>query len=336
MSASVFLSPFGENSLALAGPGDEQARCEGDNNAKPSRDHTRPTFSPAFPRSRACVCVRACVRACVGPGVRRVYYVCMRTSAASLTTSMCSSRCTLNKAALHATSVPRFAPRVFAASRRLPLLAARQRGLSTPASGRTLLAALVERSPVLTPDLPDHETKHATWRARLEALHKTYPAVLTQAEEGPDQQRARERAVSIVDDWGTREGEGDRSGDETSLDRRLSQRVYLLVRVDGKWVLPQREWAGPPETSRDVLNKALEAACGTDIKLHPTGNAPFGHLPNLAGGSTTFLWRYLHVAGDVQPGSEVDQHAWLTKAELVEHLDEPLGQLVLDICGPYD
>ena len=109
----------------------------------------------------------------------------------------------------------------------------------------TVLAALVERTPVLTPDLREWEEKQLRHTAALEAAQKVSPSAITAAEEGPDQQRARLRMEGLVERESTREGEGDRTGDMRSLDRRLSQRLYLLVRVGGRWQLPQEAWTAP-------------------------------------------------------------------------------------------
>lgn len=212
----------------------------------------------------------------------------------------------------------------------------RPRLLSASASTRTLLGLLVERTPQLTPDLPDYEIVNDERKIKLEALHKVSPAAITSAEETPDQERARKRLEALIESEGGREGEGDRSGDLTSLDRRLAQRVYLLVRVGDVWQLPQREWAGPPETAREALAAALEASCGAELNLHPMGNAPLGHLPDSAPDSTLFVWRYQHVSGQVTKTSAIDEYAWLTKDEIVERVADPLGAFCKDICGPHD
>jgi hypothetical protein len=225
----------------------------------------------------------------------------------------------------------RGAPSAFGAA-----AAFRPRMLSGTAGSRTLLGLLVERSPQITPDLHDWERTEDERKERLEALHKVSPAALTMSEESPDQERARKRMEQLVEREGSREGEGDRTGDLTSLDRRLAQRLYLLVRTGDEWQLPQREWAGAPQTAREALEAAVVANCGSELKLHAMGNAPLGHLPDDAGSSTLFVWRYLHVSGQVVKTTDIDEYAWLTKDELCERVAQPLGALCRDICGPFD
>ena len=209
-----------------------------------------------------------------------------------------------------------------------PLVA--RRALGGGAAPPTLLAALIERSPLLTPEMSELEQQQQERSEAFEALHKVYPSSLTSAEEGPDQQRARLRMESILENEASREGEGDRTGDERSLDRRLAQRLYLLVRdgPNGPWRFPQREWAGPPERARDGLQSAIEATCGEALSVHQMGNAPLGHLP----ASNLFVWRFLYVAGHVDDDLE---HAWLTRDELTERVDGELGELAKLVCGPY-
>ena len=217
---------------------------------------------------------------------------------------------------------------------RRPLLGSLR--LLSAAKSTTVLAALVERSPQLTPDLPDYELEHRERQLALEAKHKVYPAVMTAAEEGPDQQAARQRLEQLIEREGSREGEGDRSGDEHSLDRQLAKRLYLLVRDGaGQWSLPQQEWRGPPETARAGVQRAVETACGASLAVHQMGNAPLAHLPSEDGSSTLFIWRCLYVGGQVDaPGSS--DYAWVTRDELLERVDAPLKELAATACGPFE
>ena len=203
-------------------------------------------------------------------------------------------------------------------------------------STRTMLAALVERSPQLTPDLPDYEVEHRERQLALEAMHKVYPEVLTASEEGPDQQAARLRLEDLLEREGSREGEGDRTGDQHSLDRQLTKRLYLLVRgADGQWSLPQQEWRGPPESARDGVQRAVSTACGDALRYHQMGNAPLAHLPSEDGSATLFLWRCLYIDGQVDAPDGGD-YAWVTRSELLDRVDAPLQELAGVACGPYE
>jgi len=118
---------------------------------------------------------------------------------------------------------------------------------------------------VVTPELPAWKRESLELRERLSAhLSKVYPEQLTVAQEGPDRRQARLRAAAIIESEGAREGEGDRTGDETSLDRKLAHRLYLVLREGGAWRLPQVHWSGGVEapTVRQCLGEHLSASCG--------------------------------------------------------------------------
>jgi hypothetical protein len=196
----------------------------------------------------------------------------------------------------------------------------------------TILAALVERSPQLTPEPSPLERAQLEHSLRLETLHKSYPSAMTVAEEGPDQQRARLHTEALIEREASREGEGDRTGDMRSRDRRLSQRLYLLVQRDGAWGFPQGAWE-PRESARDGLRRAVVASCGEELDTHQMGNAPVGHLP-LSSGDTLFLWRHLYVAGDVDAEAQ-REYVWVTKDELSDYLEPELLSFATVACGPF-
>eukprot|EP00316_Scyphosphaera_apsteinii_P012615 CAMPEP_0119299972 /NCGR_PEP_ID=MMETSP1333-20130426/1981_1 /TAXON_ID=418940 /ORGANISM="Scyphosphaera apsteinii, Strain RCC1455" /LENGTH=219 /DNA_ID=CAMNT_0007301581 /DNA_START=97 /DNA_END=756 /DNA_ORIENTATION=- len=187
--------------------------------------------------------------------------------------------------------------------------AAPPRGISHPHFGRmklhrffsaraggTIFAALVERIPILTPELP-------AWRLEIQdaldqrtiALSKAYPAQYTEADEGPDRRRAREKLLKLIECDGSRLGEGDHTDDKRSLDRQLTCRLYLLLQINGRWQFPQVPWepdasnAIPNETIRSCLLRGLAAQCGDYLDVHWMGNAPLAHLVDESRGTTSFF-----------------------------------------------
>ena len=183
------------------------------------------------------------------------------------------------------------------------------------------------------PDLPDW------WQQRLEAkshlvhFQKVYPKELTDAEEGPDQKRAREKVAMVLERDGGRLGAGDKSGVEATLDRKLAQRLYLVVCVDGTWQFPQAAWSSG-QTAHACVMQGVARRCGSTMTLHALGNAPIAHL-ELADDAKVFYYRLLLTDGDVELGDGVSDHAWLTKDELGERLDPATSALAADFTGPY-
>ena len=101
--------------------------------------------------------------------------------------------------------------------RSLPVASVR-RLCSGSGGGGATLSALIERLPVVTPELSEWEVE---WREAREALvisrAKVYNAEFTAAEEGPERTRARLRLEQVVESMGGRQGEGDTTGDESSM-----------------------------------------------------------------------------------------------------------------------
>jgi len=219
---------------------------------------------------------------------------------------------------------------------------AKVRAAEPSSSSSAVLAALVERIPVLTPDEPAWETENREQKEAWVAARrsKQYPSQFTEVEEGPSRKTSRLRAERILASDGVRQGTGDASGDTSSLDRELSKRLYLCVRIDGQWQLPQGRWQ-PPESARDGVLRHLAEACGDGLAVHPVGRAPVAHVPARAevdgdDGAATFFWRLQLLSGapQLQPG--VERYAWLTAAELGDKLDGEAAAVLAEVCGPHE
>ena len=208
-------------------------------------------------------------------------------------------------------------------------------GIDPSAPCDATLAALVERLPVLTPELPAWQAEHVEQRHELAAASaKVYPSQLTEAEEAPDTRQARLRVDAIIKAEGQREGAGDREGDERTTDRRLAQRLFLLLRVDGEWRFPQARWAAPA-SAQECLEEEVSASCGEALELSWVGHAPLAHLEQP--GERTFWWKAQLLGGEVVPAAGID-FAWLTREELDERLagaDPELRRLTAEMCGPF-
>jgi len=197
----------------------------------------------------------------------------------------------------------------------------------------TVMAAVIERSPVLTPDLPDYQQAHFKRREGYIKLQKVYPTQLIEAEEGPDQARARQRVETLLGRYGGRLGAGDTSGEQATLDRKLAQRLYLVLCVDGVWQFPQASWQ-EEQTAHECVSLEVAKRCGESLKCHPVGNAPMAHLER-PDDTKIFFYRLMHVDGVVEPTEGVSDHAWLTKEELLSKLDPATGALTQEMCGPF-
>eukprot|EP00964_Phaeocystis_antarctica_P107629 scaffold72311_cov68-Phaeocystis_antarctica.AAC.2 len=182
--------------------------------------------------------------------------------------------------------------------RSLPVASVR-RLCSGSGGGGATLSALIERLPVVTPELSEWEVE---WREAREALvisrAKVYNAEFTAAEEGPERTRARLRLEQGPNPGLARPRQNPRLAEPRQLcyshvcaspwtDRKLAERVYLLLQAeDGSWGLPQQPWA-PPARARDGLQALIAASCGDELQTHQVGNTPVRshgrNVPWLAG-----------------------------------------------------
>ena len=193
-----------------------------------------------------------------------------------------------------------------------------------------VLAAIVERLPLLVPELPTWQREAVALRERVAAgSAKQYPSEFIDAEEGPDRKQARERVEGLIQREASRLGSGDQDDDERIMDRRLAQRLYLLANgANGKLQFPQARWEAGG--IRETLAAALAQSCGDGLDWHFLGNAPIAHWADKEREVVHFFFRVQLLGGGVN-----GKCVWLPKEELAERL-EGGGPLVLEMCGPQD
>ncbi|XP_061424900.1 large ribosomal subunit protein mL46 isoform X1 [Lethenteron reissneri] len=137
---------------------------------------------------------------------------------------------------------------------------------------------------------------------------------------------------------GSRVTDADTRDDRTSLERRLDDKLVLIVQQrlgqEDVWLLPQVAW-NEGETLRDTAERALGDAAGSGLQAKFMGNAPFGFYrykfpvamrqPS-AIGAKVFFFKAVLLGGDVT-GTVADagatagpRHVWVTRRELKDYL----------------
>ena len=107
-------------------------------------------------------------------------------------------------------------------------------------SNRATLTALIERIPVLVPEAPQWKVEVREVQAARRLLQsKMWPEELTFAEEGPDRTRARLKLDEIIQTEAVNADAASTIDNERSTQRAMRQRLFLLLKVDGRWQLPQ-------------------------------------------------------------------------------------------------
>ena len=141
------------------------------------------------------------------------------------------------------------------------------------------VATAVERTPVVMPDPEDWELEMWELQARLEEFEgfDYPPAVLNAGARGAPKERSGppknipEEILALAN----RETDADRADDRQSLERRLADSLYLLVKSGGAWTLPGVA-LDEEESVRDAALRALDEHCGDDLYTYVLGAAPVG------------------------------------------------------------
>jgi large subunit ribosomal protein L46 len=202
------------------------------------------------------------------------------------------------------------------------------------ASGPYYSACVFERLPIIMPLPAEWEMEYAAWRQKFqERRQKKLPSQLV--EEKKVVEDALNPSMEVQWTPAPRETAADRSGDRTSLRRRLDQRIFMLLHCadqgnDG-WEFPCVQLE-EEETTRAGAERALREALGSDgFQPYFVGNAPAGHAAYAGeGGGTVFFHRCQLIQG--RPGITTDaarrwkELVWAAKDEFAEYIshDETL------------
>ena len=190
---------------------------------------------------------------------------------------------------------------------------------------RPLIAnMIVERLPVVTPEPEAWEVEYRSWseerRAKfLRELPNDLVDPKGEFEELVDPEESRFTPAS-------RETPADVSGDARTLERKLDQFLFLVVRdaATKKWGFPRLVNPEDGETTmRATAKAAMDACVGDSIETFLVGNAPAGHwpeqpTPGAAGGEggTNFYHRAQWLEGDLRLTEKYTDFKWLTKVLL--------------------
>eukprot|EP00956_Cyclotella_meneghiniana_P015182 scaffold23035_cov73-Cyclotella_meneghiniana.AAC.8 len=210
------------------------------------------------------------------------------------------------------------------------------------------VAAMVERLPVVTPDMPDWEEDYEMLRAYLDTYGRELPDAFMPPDKPEDHivPTDEELLAGLPFTPAPRETEHDESGNVKTLDRRLKERVYLTVRAcEGnkngpRWTLP----SVIPENDETLLQaaqRAVSVAAGDDLVLWCPGNAPMAvnfrqYNKNLPEdfrqnyyGEKILYYRVQHDSGDIDESvclkNGAKDYAWLTREEVVEVVGKERG-----------
>jgi large subunit ribosomal protein L46 len=187
---------------------------------------------------------------------------------------------------------------------------------------------VVERTPALMPDPEDWELAMWELQASLE-VHDgfDYPVSVGGGTSAEREAAPRKEIPEEIRALMNRETDADRAGDVRSLERKLAESLFLLVKdsAEAPWRLPAAA-LGDDGFLREACEGVLAAQCGPELYTYVLGNGPAGawDAETAAGGlERTFFMRAivvdLYTSGPVDPALTHD-HTWVTKAELPDHI----------------
>ena len=212
------------------------------------------------------------------------------------------------------------------------------------------VAAVVERLPVVTPDMPQWESDYWQLRDYLDCFDKEYPEgnpFMAPHDEAAETRTYEDIIASLPEGLrpAPRETEADHSGYVHTLDRALKQRVYLTIpnTATASEEQSKMHWDFPTtdlkldgsETLVDAAKRAVKDAVGSKLEVFAFGNAPIAFdyrlyplrddTDNAVQGEKIFYYRLQRDEGGAVVKNPKDC-AWLTREEIVQGMMEALGE----------
>lgn len=216
----------------------------------------------------------------------------------------------------------------------------RSRFLCTQAASeasKIIGAAMLERLPVITAAAPEWEVQHHAWLQGFRTdPRKQYPPQFT----GVNRSGSTETDTSSMWQPASRVTQADKSGDTKTLNRRLDQRLVLLLKAPkgpegcSVWQLPTVEHRSP-ESIRDTAERAVSTVLSTSrLRTFTLGNAPAAAYPQPDRLGTLFYVKMQLIEGTVEAeppsGARWHDFAWVAADELPHYFqeDEPQAEIL--------
>lgn len=202
---------------------------------------------------------------------------------------------------------------------------------------RIVGATILHRYPVITKDPEQWEEEMLELQDKLSGLRKEWLLNQirgTDADIIPDIDPSYEEILeSLPFEPAPRVTEADESNDRKSLDRRLQDSLFLIVkrnRSSNSWQFPQGRWR-PQETLREVSERVIDRAVGK-VNRYFISNSPQGHYvykypaelqqKRDSFGAKVFFYRAQLIAGNVKLETKLyTDYAWIARDEVEEYFD---------------
>jgi large subunit ribosomal protein L46 len=221
---------------------------------------------------------------------------------------------------------------------------------------RVLSAGVLERLPVIQPDLKDWEMDFAVMKhekalredQRLEDdfwfMEPGTKHIQPEEAPWPNAEDDPEEIVGAGFHLAPRETEDDANNNRKSLNRALKGRVFLLVKnhkdVKFPWFFPVGQ-KQDEEKMRDAALRLVNEAVGDEIEANPVGFAPMGYVKYLHDddseydGTKVFFYKSQFLDGDVELNQDkASDYLWVTRDELAEYLEPEIADYIKKMVPP--
>ncbi|RAW24480.1 hypothetical protein PC110_g19089, partial [Phytophthora cactorum] len=222
---------------------------------------------------------------------------------------------------------------------------------------RVLSAGVLERLPIVQPDLKDWEVDFEVMQhekalredQRLEEdfwfMEPGTKHITPEEAPWPNAEEDPEEIVGAGFHLAPRETEDDANNNRKSLNRALKGRVFLLVKNDQKdakypWFFPVGE-TQDAEKMRDAALRHVNETVGDEVEATPVGFAPMGYVKYLHendsefDGTKVFFYKSQHLDGDVALNQDkASDYLWVTRDELSEYLEPEIADYVQKMVPP--
>ena len=205
------------------------------------------------------------------------------------------------------------------------------------------VATIVERLPIVTPDVPKWEKDFLDLQDYLDCYGRVYPeeSGLSQPEgddPGEDYITDEELFANLPDGLkpAPRITEADMNGDVRTLNRKLMHKIFMMIqKKNGSWEFPSL-LAKENETLLQTAKRAVYHMVGKELELFCPSNCPMAVKMNVFSdeerkrqhfyGEKTFFFKVQHDDGDASMKDmnldEVSDYGWLIKEEVIQRVPE--------------
>ena len=218
-------------------------------------------------------------------------------------------------------------------------------------SWRTLSASIMHRYPTVTSDSEPWERDMWAMQDKIEGRKREHfmsQVGGTDAQMIPDDDPTYEEILeSLPFKPASRVTEADEKNDRHSMDRKLPESLFLIVkrnRADNAWQFPQGKLQDSETNMRVAAERVLDRAVGK-TKRYFISNAPVGHLcyaypPDMQQqrkqyGAKVYFYRSQLLVGAIKLETRLyTDYAWIARSEVGEYFDKPTAAF-FDALLPY-